>query len=266
MGPRVFRGSESQQRGLAGLSRRPEAGVPPSHISSQTVLSRGPGAGIGRPVQPRQMETQPTPCQAQDARTSQEMGPCASLSVSQERAGHRNEPHPLPRGPEAPCKPSSPPGDMVQSQSRPPGTVRYGVVFMAAGRVEPHRALARGPSPSAGMCTPAFSSPAWEQGQKKGGGGGPLHSGLHLFRLPFKRASCPKEGAPPLVAAVPPMLADWSGEWTPRWGRGPGQGLRAPSLSGPPGGGRTPPSTRRDAAHPPATSRGQGGPSHAAVL
>lgn len=102
------------------------------------------------------METQPTPCQAQDARTSQEMGPCASLSVSQERAGHRNEPHPLPRGPEAPCKPSSPPGDMVQSQSRPPGTVRCGVVFMAAGRVEPHGALARGPSPSAGMCTLAF--------------------------------------------------------------------------------------------------------------
>lgn len=52
MGPRVFRGSESQQRGLAGLSRRPEAGVPPSHISSQTILSRGPGPGIGRPVQP----------------------------------------------------------------------------------------------------------------------------------------------------------------------------------------------------------------------
>lgn len=156
MGPRVFRGSESQQRGLAGSSRRPEAGVPPSHISSQTILSRGPGAGIGRLVQPGQMETRPTPCQAQGARTSQEMGPCASLSVSQEPAGHRNELHPLPRGPEAPSKPSSPPGDMVQSQSGPPGTARCGVVLMATGRVEPHGTLPRGPSPSAGMCTPAF--------------------------------------------------------------------------------------------------------------
>lgn len=190
-GRRGIGGSESQQRG-------PEAGVPPSRIFSQTVLSRGPGAGTGRHVQPGQMETQPAPCQAQGARTSQEMGPCASLSVSQERAGHRNEPHPLPRGPEAPCKPSSPPGDMVPSQS-PPGSARCGVVLMAAGRVEPRR------SPSSGSpqgCAPQLSaSTVWEQGQRKGGGGGLLHSGPHLFRLPLKRASCPKEGDPTLVAA-----------------------------------------------------------------
>lgn len=143
--PKVFHGwqdawdSGNQQQGPSWLTEEAQGPVvpPPAHILPQMVPSGGPGAGTQRHVQLEQMETSPLSCQAQGARTSQEMGPCASLSVSQERAGHRNEPHPLPRGPQAPWKGSSQPGDMGQNQHGPLGTARCAVVPRAAREWNP---------------------------------------------------------------------------------------------------------------------------------
>lgn len=73
-----------------------------------------------------------------------EMGPCASLSVSQEQAGHRNEPHPPPRGPKAPRKCSSQPGDMDPAKAGP-GAVP-GVLWSSQqpGEWNPRKALGEG--------------------------------------------------------------------------------------------------------------------------
>lgn len=96
----------SSQSGLRGRQK-----LGPGHLTveawdseaSSTLMSfcklpKAGDQGLGL----RQLLIQPVLCQAQD---TTEMGPCASLSVSQEQTGHRNEPHPLPRGPEAPSLP-----------------------------------------------------------------------------------------------------------------------------------------------------------------
>lgn len=60
--------------------------LPPAHHAlPQTVPRRAPGAGTQKHVQLEQMETSPLSRQAQGAGTPQEMGPCASLSVSQNK-------------------------------------------------------------------------------------------------------------------------------------------------------------------------------------
>lgn len=116
--------ARASSRSLASSLRRPEAVVPTPPPSAHSCPfpncpQQGSRGWDSEACPARADETQPILCQAQGAKTSQEIGPCASLSVSQEQAGHRNEPHPLPRGPEAPCNRSSQPGDMVWGQSGP---------------------------------------------------------------------------------------------------------------------------------------------------
>lgn len=126
-------------------------------------------------------------------------------------------------------KPPASPAPRLVTWSRAkagPGRARCagggGGVLMAAGRMEPHRSPSLRSSPS--HCRDAHPSFLLLQPGNKArgtwGGGGLLHSGLHLFRLHLKRASCPKEGVPTLVAAVSLMSRDWAGGWIPceRWG------------------------------------------------
>lgn len=99
----------ANSRGLAGSLRRPEAAAPPFTYPFPHCPQQGTG-GWGSEARPARADgdsADSVPGPARGARTSQEMGPCASLSVSREQAGHRNEPHPLPRGPQAPRKRSS---------------------------------------------------------------------------------------------------------------------------------------------------------------
>lgn len=145
---------------------------------------------------------------------------------------------------------------LCQGAPKPPATAAPSVVTWSRAKVGPQTvpgvlwssrqrgegnpvgALAPGPHAPAGMCTPALRFTAWERGQGRGWGslapGGLLHGSPHLFQLPLKKASCPKERNPTLVAALSLM----SGEGQERWdGWGPRQGLRAPSLSRPLGVG-----------------------------
>lgn len=152
------------------------------HVLSQTVPSRAPRAGTQRHVQPEQMETKPIPCQAQGARTSQEMGSCASLSVSQEQVGHRNEPHPLPRGPKAPG--SITPSLVTWSRAEVGPCAVPGVLWSPRqpGEWNPMGALAEGPLSHPGTCTPAFGIP--QLGYKARGRGGLLAPGEAAAQQP----------------------------------------------------------------------------------
>lgn len=145
----------------SGSPRRPEALLSPHQHTPCPKRSPAGDSGLGLRGMSSQSrwETPPLSCQAQGAKTSQEMGPCASLSISQERAGHRNEPHPLPRGPQAPWKCSSSLATWARTYTgrwAPPG------VLWSPGQPEsgsPAGALAEGSLSHPDTCTLAFRLP-----------------------------------------------------------------------------------------------------------
>lgn len=165
------------------------------------------------------METEPIPCQARGARTSQEMSPCASLSVSQEQAGHRHEPRPLPGSPE-------PPARAAPSLGTRPGPKRA----LGCG---PPGCWARGPPPKASLKVPTSPHPGMHTPgsgvlQPEGRG-----SGLGEAVLPAP-SSCPlKKSLQPqgrgMVHLSPQFhlseQVGWAGAWLPgsveEWGPGP---------------------------------------------
>lgn len=156
-----------------------------------------------RHAQPGQMEPRPIPCQAQGARMSQEMGPCANQPVSQEPTDHRNEPHPPPTGLGAPPA-STAPGLVAWSTAKVGPWAARGVLRSSQrpGEWKPAEASAQEPLSQPGDVHPSFkASTAWEQGQRNGGEGvlaskkaaplQPATSSRPLKSLPFKGSKGP---------------------------------------------------------------------------